>query len=44
MRHFKIKKSQKRRRPLIHEIRTPLPKPKFPLSVFWKAHPPGNRD
>jgi hypothetical protein len=38
MRHFRIKKSDRQRKPLIHETRFPLPKPKFPRSVFWKPH------
>lgn len=41
MRHCRIKKAERRRRPFIQEIRTPLPKPKFPRLVFWKPHEHG---
>lgn len=35
MRHFRIRKSDIRRKPLIHETRFPLPKPRLPRRVFW---------
>lgn len=38
MRHFRIRKSDRRRKPLIHETRIPLPKPKLPRLVFWFSH------
>lgn len=41
MRHCKLKKADKRRTPFIQEIRTPLPKPKLPRSIFWKTHGSG---
>lgn len=40
MKHFRIRKREGRRKPLIHEIRLPLRKPKLPRTVFWKVHGP----
>jgi hypothetical protein len=38
VKHFRIKKSETRRRPFIQDIRLPIPKPKFPRRMFWKIH------
>lgn len=35
MKHFRIRKNKESRKPLIHEIRITLPKPKFPRIIFW---------
>lgn len=43
MKHFRIKKSKKRKVPFMPEgTRLHLPKPRLPLVVFWNAHKSGN--
>lgn len=35
MKHFKIKKKKSSRKPFIMDTRIPLPKPNFPVKMFW---------
>jgi hypothetical protein len=39
MKHYPIRKAKEKRKPYMPEgIRLPLPKPKFPRTVFWKVN------
>lgn len=36
MKHFRIKKKEKGRKPFIADTRLLLPKPKLPARMFWQ--------